>query len=324
MTRLRSCGPDWLNAKLDTGKIIIIDGPMGTELEARGVPMHAKAWSAAAIISHPEVVRSTHADYVRAGAQVIITNTFSAGRHMLEPAGLGDEVAAINKRAVELAQEARDEAGDLPVAIAGSICDWVYTDSKWRDPKNLSSSLHEQAELLADAGVDLIALEMSENEVGSPLAIEAALKTGLPVWLGLSCKSDPDTGRLVNFDIPHLVFEDWVAKLAMCEVCLINVMHSPIQDTAKGLAVVKQHWQGPIGAYPESGYFIMPNWQFVDVIAPDELVREAQHWVSAGVQVLGGCCGLSPQHIAALRDAFAWNPDRGLDIPTIILQLWGS
>jgi homocysteine S-methyltransferase len=307
---IRSCGPDWLDAKLTAGEILIIDGAMGTELEARGVPMHAQAWSAAAIMTHPDVVRSTHADYIRAGARVIIANTFSTGRHMLEPAGLGDEVAVINRSAVELAKEARDLAADEPVAVAGSICDWVFTHSEWCDPQNLSASLCEQAELLAEAGVDLIALEMCQTEVGSPLAIEAALATGLPTWLGLSCKSHPETGQLVTFDEPSMDFEEWVAKLAAYGVSMINVMHSPIEDVAKGLGAVKRHWSGPIGAYPESGYFIMPNWQFVDVVAPDDLVREARNWVDDGVQVLGGCCGLGPQHVSALREAFAYGECR--------------
>ncbi len=305
MALIRKCGPDWLNAKLAAREILLIDGAMGTELQARGVPMHAKAWSGAAMKTHPDAVRATHTDYIRAGARVIIANTFATGRHMLEPAGLGEDVATINRRAVEVAKEARDQAADEPVAIAGSICDWIHTDSKWCEPQNLSASLREQAELLAESGVDLVALEMCQTEVGSSLAIQAALDTGLPVWLGLSCKRHPDTGLLVTFDAPFMDFEDLVAKLADYDISLINIMHSPIEDTAKGLAVVKRHWSGPIGAYPESGYFIMPNWQFVDIIAPDDLVREAQTWVSGGVQVLGGCCGLGAQHISALTKAFA-------------------
>jgi homocysteine S-methyltransferase len=151
---------------------------------------------------------------------------------------------------------------------------------------------------------------MCQTEVGSPLAIEAALATGLPTWLGLSCKSHPETGQLVTFDEPSMDFEEWVAKLAAYGVSMINVMHSPIEDVAKGLGAVKRHWSGPIGAYPESGYFIMPNWQFVDVVAPDDLVREARNWVDDGVQVLGGCCGLGPQHVSALREAFAYGECR--------------
>ncbi len=87
-------------------------------------------------------------------------------------------------------------------------------------------------------------------------------------------------------------------------ISVINVMHSPIEDTAAGISTVRGHWSGPIGVYPESGYFIMPNWQFVDVIEPADLVREAQAWVDQGVQLLGGCCGLGPKHVTALKEAF--------------------
>ena len=82
-------------------------------------------------------------------------------------------------------------------------------------------------------------------------------------------------------------------------------MHSPIEDTAAGLSVVKNHWSGPIGVYPESGHFVMPNWQFVDIIEPVDLVHEVRGWVANGAQVIGGCCGLGVPHIRALRAAFA-------------------
>lgn len=305
MTPVRNCGPEWLDSRLSAGGLVILDGAMGTELEARGVPMHSMVWSSAALVTHPEVVRAAHADYIRAGAEVIITNTFSAGRHMLEPAGMGDQVRNVNRRAVELAKEARDEAAEGPVAIAGSICEWVHTESAWREPNNLSAALREQAGLLAEAGVDLIALEMCQRPGSSPLAIEAALETGLPVWVGISCKRSPGTGRLVTFDPPHSDLDELVAMVAEHGISVINVMHSPIEDTAAGISTVRRHWNGPVGAYPESGYFIMPNWQFVDVIDPADLVREAQTWVDQGVQLLGGCCGLGPQHVKALKQAFS-------------------
>ena len=80
MTLSNRCGPDWLHDKIAAGKTVIIDGAMGTELESRGVPMNPKAWSGAALLTHPDVVRAAHADYIRAGAEVIIANTFAAGR----------------------------------------------------------------------------------------------------------------------------------------------------------------------------------------------------------------------------------------------------
>jgi homocysteine S-methyltransferase len=298
------CGPDWLDAKLAAGETVILDGAMGTELEARGVPMHEKTWSAAALLSHPDVVRAAHADYIRAGAEVIIANTFASGRHMLEPTGLGAEVAEANRAAVRLAREAREEAAEAPVAVAGSICEWVHMDSKWRAPEHLAASLREQADLLAEGGVDLIALEMCQQPEAAALAAEAALATGLPVWAGASCKRHAEAAPLATFDEPDTAFDAVIAALAGSGIAVLNVMHSPIEDTGPGLAAVRERWAGPIGAYPESGYFVMPNWHFVDVIEPPDLVREARAWHAQGARLLGGCCGLGPRHVEALKAAF--------------------
>ena len=203
MALSRRYGPDWLHNKIAAGELVVIDGAMGTELEARGVPMNKSAWSGAALLSHPEVVRAAHVDYIVAGAEVIITNTFAAGRHVLEPAGLGDEVAGINRSAVEVARKARDEAAQGPVAIAGSMSPGVTLSGALRDPETLSGDFREQADLLAEAGVDLVALEMCSHPVYSRLMIEAAVATGLPVWLGLSCRRDLEGGHLVGFDPPY-------------------------------------------------------------------------------------------------------------------------
>jgi S-methylmethionine-dependent homocysteine/selenocysteine methylase len=97
-----------LQQRLDRKEIIILDGAIGTELQQRGVPMDASAWCATAMKSRPHIVREVHEDYIRAGADVITANTFSTARHALEVAGLGDEVDALNRQAVELAREARD------------------------------------------------------------------------------------------------------------------------------------------------------------------------------------------------------------------------
>jgi S-methylmethionine-dependent homocysteine/selenocysteine methylase len=298
------CGPDWLQAKLDAGGLIIIDGAMGTELEARGVPMNNKAWSGAALLTHPTVVREAHVDYIRAGAEVIITNTFAAGRSLLDSAGLGAEVVKINRKSVEVARQAREEAAEQPVAIAGSMCEWAASGEHWSDTNRLYASYREQADILAEAGVELIALEMCSHPVRSRLIAEAAIATGLPVWLGLSCKQEAETGRVVGFDEPNADIDALVRDLVELDIALINVMHSPIGDTAAALSVVKRHWSGPIGTYPESGYFIMPNWQFVDIIEPADLVEETRTWITSGAQIIGGCCGLGVDHICALKAAF--------------------
>ncbi len=296
-------GPDWLHKKISAGEIIVIDGPMGTELEARGVPMNEKAWSGEALLTHPDVVRQIHVDYIAAGAQVIITNTFSAGHQLLARAGLKDEVANINRKGAEIAIQAREESEQTNVAIAGSMSPWIQYDESPAE-KLLTAEFREQAEVLAQAGVDLIALEMCSHPVYSPLILEAAVDTGLPVWLGLSCKKDDD-GQLVGFEPPYADFRSLVADLVDGGAGVISIMHSTVDDTTAGLSALREYWDGPTGAYPESGYFIMPNWQFVDIIEPDELVTRARGWADGGVQILGGCCGLGVPHIEALNAAFS-------------------
>lgn len=308
-------GTEWISKRLaGEGAPIIIDGGMGTELEKTGVPMNKACWSGMAVLDAPDVVRKVHTEFLRAGAEVIIANTFSSGRHMLDPAGAGEHVEAINRNAVKLAREAIDEAGNDTTAVAGSMCEWSSargdTDSKWSDPAAISDSLREQATLLAEAGVDLIAIEMAQHPVLTPLAIDAATATGLPVWLGVSCQTPKDGDHLCTFDDVELDFGSTAQTIvrhaiASDSVKLINIMHTPVPDVPQATEVIRSLWDGPIGVYPESGFFTMPNWQFVDVIEPNELVDEARSWVSEkGVRLLGGCCGLGPKHVAALRDAF--------------------
>jgi S-methylmethionine-dependent homocysteine/selenocysteine methylase len=296
----------WLEERLNgAGAPLIIDGGMGTELEKSGVPMDGKVWSGAAVLSHPEVVRGTHEDFIAAGAEVIIANTFAAARHMLEPGGLGDQVREINFNAVKLAQQARDNAATNAVAIAGSICEWAPADDpRWNTPESVGRSVREQAEILAQAGVDFFALEMCELVDFSEAAIDAALEFDLPVWLGLSARSFPGCESLSVFDDESLDFESLVQRLARYPAMMMNVMHTPVTDIEEALGIVRRYWQGPVGVYPESGYFTMPNWQFVDVIEPAQLVEMARHWVAGGVRMVGGCCGLGPAHIAALHEAF--------------------
>lgn len=289
---------------LDRGDILLIDGGMGTELQRRGVPMNEVAWSGAAVATSPDAVRETHEDYISAGAKVIITNTFGSTRQMLEPAGFGDQVEAVHRDAVRLAKEARDNVGDRDVAIAGSISTEPprFDRSAFLSPAMELAAYQEAAGLLADAGVDLIALEMINDTSHSVRAMRAALETKLPVWLGVGCKKRDD-GKIVSFDHADLEFSTVLDALIPMEPAVINIMHSDIGAIPEAIELVRQRWSGPIGVYPESGYFTQPNWNFVDVIAPADLVAEALGWVAAGVRLLGGCCGTNPDHIRAMRAA---------------------
>ena len=298
----RIAGPSWLDARIARGEVVILDGATGSELQRRGVPMDPVAWSGPCVLEHGEALRGVHEDYIRAGAEVIMTNTFSTARHMLEPAGYGAEVAEINRRAVALALEARDRVAGREVAVAGSIANFVADerDPHWLSPDILRATFEEQAQLLAEAGVELIVLEMLQKAEMAAIATEAAVATGLPVWAGLSCRRPHDGGELRAFDYPERSFEEVVRAVAGQPVAAVTVMHSELPDTGPGLELVRRHWAGVTGAYPNSGYFARPNWVFVEQTSPDELLTAARGWVATGAQLIGGCCGLGPRHVEAL------------------------
>ncbi len=298
-----AAGPLWLDERIRRGDVILIDGATGTELERRGVPMHGQVWCAEATLTHPQVLRAVHEDYIRAGAEVIIANTFASARHTLEPAGLGESVAAANRDAMEIARNARDAAADGPVCIAGSISDFTARelDPAWLEPERLEQTFTEQAELLAEAGAELIALEMMQKpEIALP-AVKAALATGLPVWIGVSCRLQRESGRMTLYNYPDRDLSELLETVSDLGAGAFTVMHSKVDDTEAGLRAVREHWSGPMGAYPNAGHFEMPNWQFVDITPPDVLLERALEWVDLGAQLIGGCCGLGVEHVAALK-----------------------
>jgi homocysteine S-methyltransferase len=303
-----------LDERLARGEVILIDGGMGTELQLRGVPMDKVVWSGIAQLTHPDIVRTLHEDYIRAGAEVIIANTFGSSRHVLEPGGYGDRVAEANRRAVALAKEARDRAAERPVAIAGSMSHAISdakaayprhkgrSEKDWRRPETLRATYREQAELLAEAGVDLIALEMFQGEEQGVPAVEAALATGLPVWLGTSVGHREAHGRVPTFNHPEIAFADALDAMIRPGLQAVIVMHSEVADTATGLDLVKARWKGPLGAYPDTGHYEPPLWNFAGRISPDALARAALGWVAQGARIVGGCCGVGPEHIRRLRE----------------------
>ena len=287
------------------GEVVILDGATGTELERRGVPMDDAAWCAAALVTHPETVRGVHEDYVRAGADVIITNTFPTARHVLEPAGLGDRFRELNALAVELAKEARESVAERQVYIAGSISTFsARHDNSLQPPEaRARANYREQAEVLAEAGADLIALEMLRDVEQATYAVEAAAATGLPLWAGFSCKRRED-GTVVLWDENDTLAEA-LEVMPLSGVSMLCVMHTLVEDAPAALGEVAEGWDGPVGAYPHAGRFVMPNWQFTDEISPDDFASEAEGWVASGARVVGGCCGIGPDHVRALAERLA-------------------
>ncbi len=300
-----------LQARLDAGEVLVLDGAIGSELERLGAPMHYDIWCAAALGSHPELVRQVHRNYIEAGADVITTNTYASARHAMEGAGLGDKVHEWNSLAAKLALEARDEyTGSRPVYVAGAVSNF----GNWGEPgaDRLRQNYGELADILADNGVDAILLEMLAANVDEVLpGVEATADAGLPVWVGLSSVVDRKNGEVmmgIEESQEHSdnvmgfgPLDDAARKTMAAGGSALLVMHSDLKATGPALQVCKDSYDGTLGAYPNAGYWQRPNWTFVDQVSPDEFADEAMSWVDMGAQIVGGCCGLGPDHIEALR-----------------------
>jgi S-methylmethionine-dependent homocysteine/selenocysteine methylase len=299
--------------RLEAGGVVIIDGGTGSQLQAEGVPMDDLAWSARANLEHPEAVQRVHEAYISAGADVIIANTYAASRAALEPAGLGGQVAEVNRAAMRAACTARDGSGSRQVLVAGSIssfCPIVMDAAALGAPLDRPAAddprfpdladFREQAQLLAETGADLIALEMIDARGYGSAAVQAATETGLPVWLGISPSRLPD-GTLGTF--PELgdgeTFADLISALAAPSLAAVTVMHANPELTLDAIEVVREHYAGPIGIYAETGGWTPPNWVFSG-LTPEEYVAQAVTWADHGAQLIGGCCGVGPEHIALL------------------------
>ena len=296
-------------ARVAAGELVVIDGGTGTEIQRRGGAMDDATWCAEANLQRPDLVREVHRAYLDAGAEVIIANTFATSPLLFATIGRDEDVATIDRAAVRLAREAVEAAGGT-AAVAGSVSTMqpVLAGDDRTDPSRtwteaeVRERYRRKAGTLAEAGVDLLVMEMMRDAGASVWATEAAMETGLPVWVGLSFEPGPD-GGLVGWGRPECPMDDVVAALVATGPDLVAVMHTSVDDTGPALAAVRSHYSGPFGAYPESGRFAMPDWVFVDVLGVDELVEIARSWVAQGVTVVGGCCGISPEHIAGLASA---------------------
>jgi methionine synthase I (cobalamin-dependent) len=297
-----------LKSRLTAGGVIILDGPTGTELQRRGALMDPAAWCGPATLANDRLLTEIHADYIAAGADVITANTFASSRLMLAKAGLADRVREINERAVAAALRARDTAaGGAAVVVAGSLSHMVPLPkgSAAVDPTQLPSdaeiedALHELAAILEAAGCELILLEMMYHPGRVRAALGAARATKLPIWFGASARRGRD-GRAVSFlQTEELPLEAIARLIPQTGIDAAGVMHTGAEVIGDALEIIRRHFKGPLMAYPDSGYFEMPDWRFVDTIAPQRFEIFCRDWIAAGAQIIGGCCGLTPDHIRA-------------------------
>lgn len=307
--------------RLRAGEPVLLDGANGTELEARGAPQTSDASWADCSATHPEIVRAVHEDYVRAGADIITTNTYSTGAHVLRKMGKEDVIAPWNRASVEIAREAIANAADeREVLIAGSAS--AYGNGAMRypsidgehiwgedDPDVLADNFREQIGVLVEAGVDIVLLEfLAATAADIEVGVATALTFGKPVIASLSATVD-EKGEVILTNISERsevthgdqTVVDTVRRIAGSGVDAICAMHSEIDEIDAILPAIRTAWDGPLGAYPNrTGYWDGRQWVFTEQVTPEGYAGRARRWTELGASVIGGCCGTTPAMIEAV------------------------
>jgi homocysteine S-methyltransferase len=280
----------------------IIDGGTGTELERRGAPMNGMAWSAEAVLTHPQLLRDVHQSFLDAGAQLLIANTFSTGIHNLEAAGLADRFEDINREAVHIVREVVKKSKKECI-VAGAISSTTFTGSlnysRLLSGESAVAQYARQSEIQVKAGAEIIILEMMRDIEQTGYALEGALRSGVPVWVGFTCfTGEEGQTYLLDTDIP---LKRALSNLDLSKADAVGIMHTLIEHTPQAIEILKQHWEGHTFAYPHAGHFEMPNWVFHDAITPEKFAAFGREIFRSGVDAVGGCCGITPDHIRALN-----------------------
>jgi homocysteine S-methyltransferase len=307
-----------LAERINRGDVIILDGAVGTQLQEMGLPIYHTAWAATALNTHPATVQVMHEQYIKAGVDIITTNSYASARHNLEPLGLGELTGELNRRAVLLAREARDKmARERAVVIAGSISNFgmrtggedmasLRERSRFTN-EQLQANLREQAETLLEAGVDFLLAESTGTNEHRKWVSDACRATGAPFWVGFKCHREADDGMVKTGYLSHDRFSEVLEDVMSHGGALLSVFHTGIDDTNAALEIARQNWLGPLGVYPDAereDYMTVTHDRTVENRhAPEQFAAQARKWVEMGVQVVGGCCGYGPRYIRALRDA---------------------
>lgn len=329
-----------INEIIKSGSRLILDGGTGTEIQRLGGVM-SSAWGALANIKSPEVVLKVHENHIRAGCDIITTNTFSTCRHALDAIGCGDETIKINTEAVALAHQAvKNTDAKKEVFVAGSMSNFFsLLENEFRPDPNFVPDLKteernykEMGKILAGSGVDVLILELLVDIDHSKILLNAALETGLPVWVGLSCCINKYDNSIVgrNFSVEKvqsliydeaefpetpmllpenqiILLENMIKSLTSVGGDVYGIMHSWFADAEAGLHILKQNWGGPIMFYPEIMLFDTSTGGAKLIASEEEFAKSCQEIIDERVIIVGGCCGVSDLHIKKLVQRLSSN-----------------
>lgn len=304
-----------LTQALSEHSSLILSGAMGTELERRGVDIGVPLWSANALIVSPETVLQIHTDYIEAGADVIVTNTFRTNRRVFANANLADKSFALTKKAVELAHQAREKFPDRNILIAGCVApvEDCYKPELVPSEHDLASEHAELIERLATFGVDFFLIETMTTIREAYAAGKAAKATGKEFVISFTCKKDGTLygGEQLGDAIkaaaelePTMFSLNCISPRYLSSLIhkLKSAIHNPKSRRVESSTEMRFAVYGNIGK-PE-----VREGEMIRDVEPDEYARFAQEWRALGAAMIGGCCGTTPEYIRRAAETFRLPP----------------
>ena len=314
--------------RLSNGEMLLLDGGTGSELQRRGADVlkeaedRLKAWSATANIEYADVVQQVHSDYLRVGADIIISNNFWTTPTRLEKIGERENWRKYATAAIRNAVQARD-AMDTGAYVAGGIAapslqgglppaHNPISDTQQLGVEAYQKEWSDHAKLLADEGADVMLPEYVGFIEDCVVAVDGCAEAGLPVILGV--RHIMEDG-MMNYGES---LTDLARALEGHTVDAVLIMCSNPENVSKGLPILREAFAGPVGAYPNLGYNptgpianapmltnqkpsagedILQNAEYY----PTRMAEFTAEWKGMGAQIIGGCCASGPEHILAMR-----------------------
>jgi homocysteine S-methyltransferase len=283
-----------LDRLVDPGALVLFDGAMGTMLYARGVFIN-QCYDELNLRS-PDLVRDVHRAYVKAGAEVLETNSFGANRLKLATFGLAAQTRELNKRAAELAREAADQGHDILVAGAVGPLGVRLEPFGPTSAEEARAIFREQMEGLREGGADLFIIETfgDLHEIGQAIAAAREVDATMPVIAQMTIGVDGLT--------PYGASPEDVARALDrmgADVIGLNCSVGPqtILDAIEKMAPLTRR---KLSAQPNAGMPRDVGGRSMYMASPEYMASYARHLVQAGAKVVGGCCGTTPEHIHAM------------------------
>ncbi|MBA4380503.1 MAG: methionine synthase I [Anaerolinea sp.] len=283
--------------RLQAGEILVADGATGTNLQKVGLKagMSPEVW----VMEQPEKILALEKSFVEAGSDIILTCTFGGTRLRLKDSPYAERVVEVNQRAVEIARQATQARPEVLVAGSMGPVGGLLKPYGRLTLEEVKAAYLEQARALSEAGVDLLVIETQFSLEEARIALEAARQAGdLPVVVSFSY--DRGTRTMMGVK-PSQVVQTFqplgvTAIGANCGTSLEN-METIVKEyvqTAPGLVI----WAKPNAGMPVMGEDGSPVFN----VTPEQMAEFAARYVKAGARILGGCCGSTPAHLAAIKN----------------------